>query len=180
MRNLLPERNRRMVRHEYYMRLGVVALLLLVGTLIVGTASLLPAHFASQEKLNAIEMQAAFVEQSLAQRDEVASTGVVRMVNIELAALVAQQKRVRTETLLRTALAGKPAGISISSFRFKEGTEGGEIEIEGQAEDRDALLAFRRALEGEPNVLSVKLPISNLAQTNDINFSLTIELKDTS
>jgi hypothetical protein len=135
------------------MRLGVVTVFLLAGVFVIGAVSLLPAHFAAQTKLTTIEAQASLVEKSLAERDKSVSTGVVRAVNAEIAALD-------------------------SAFQFTEREGNDVIVVEGKADDRDALLTFRRALEGEARFVLVKLPISNLAQTKDINFVLTIEIED--
>jgi len=46
------------------------------------------------------------------------------------------------------------------------------VEEADLAASRDALLSFRRSLEGEQLFASVALPISDLARTRDISFTL--------
>lgn len=50
--------------------------------------------------------------------------------------------------------------------------------ISGQADDRQALAQFRDALEALPFVSSVNLPIENLAQNQDISFSLVVKVQN--
>lgn len=160
------------------MRLGVVSLMLFVAVMIVGFASLLPAYFVAQTKLDALTVQASLIEQSLEQRDAGMSIGAVRSANLKLAALQVHNDEVNIEELVRAVLASKPANISLFSLQFETRDDEAELLLEGRASDRDTLLSFRRALEGESRFVSVKLPISDLAQTRDIDFSLKLELAD--
>ena len=158
------------------MRLSIVSLALLSAAFLVATVSLLPALFAAQARLTAIEMQEKLVEESLARRDRDSSTTAVRLVNALLSEVRMYEDQVPLEELVRSTLSGKPAGVTISSLRFLTLAERSELTIRGDAVSREALLSFRRALEGERHFVSVELPISNLAKTRDINFTLKLVL----
>lgn len=177
MRNLLPEKNRQLVTREYYMRLAVVSLLLLAVVSLIGIVTLLPAYFSARAKLASVQAEATFVEQSLSARDSTA-VQAVRTINDELRAIRSVQDEPRIEELVRAVLSGKPTGISLSSVNFEKEGNGGNMLIRGVAVSRDALLSFRRALEAESRFSAVDLPISNLAQTEDIDFTLTLTLQE--
>ncbi|MEI6296788.1 MAG: hypothetical protein WCO84_04050 [bacterium] len=61
-------------------------------------------------------------------------------------------------------------------------TESGlhKIYVKGKATDRESFLSFVKKLEVENNFASLDSPVSNLVNSKDINFYLTITLKDKS
>jgi hypothetical protein len=71
-------------------------------------------------------------------------------------------------------------GISLTSIGIRYTDKGvlGPANISGEADDRQALAAFRERLLSQPEVVSVDLPISNLAKDKDIQFSMTVTIAD--
>lgn len=91
-------------------------------------------------------------------------------------------------TLLSTTFENKPLvsilelvsarvaqpGISITGISLKRGGAEGDISLSGVASTRDALVNFSKALAGEPAFKNVSLPISSLAKSRDIPFSIVV------
>jgi len=174
MRNLLPERNRKILKREYYMRLIVVSLFLIAVVFTVSTASLLPAYFAAHTAYTTSETYTALIEESLARRNARTSADEVRLVNRQLQLFAEDSARVRVSGLFQALLIEKPEGVSITRISFTQEKQGDSISLLGEAETRDALVAFRRALESETRFSSVLLPVSDLAHIRDISFSMSI------
>ncbi|MFA6428312.1 MAG: PilN domain-containing protein [Candidatus Buchananbacteria bacterium] len=66
-----------------------------------------------------------------------------------------------------------PSGIQL--YYFKINSE--QItELKGRATTRDALLTFKQALEKNPGLSNINLPVSNLLDQTNLNFSLTCKI----
>jgi len=68
-------------------------------------------------------------------------------------------------------------GVQITNVGLNKNKEGmAPATITGVATDRRNLASFRDRLLAEEEVVSVDLPISNLAQDKDIRFTVTVEI----
>ena len=65
--------------------------------------------------------------------------------------------------------------MSLTLFSVTIGAAGDvSVTVGGNAATRDALVVFRDRLKTLPRVMSVNLPLSNLAERADIDFSLSV------
>jgi Tfp pilus assembly protein PilN len=80
-------------------------------------------------------------------------------------------------TVALTAIAERiPADIVLSSVTLNEGAT---LRVEGHAMKREALLAFRDALQVMPFLRDVAVPFSNLLQRERIDFSIDARIDRT-
>ena len=85
-----------------------------------------------------------------------------------------ESERLFTDILI-DFLSHKVDGVSITSISFERvGTEN-TIAVSGKALSRDALLSFSKALKSNHRFENVDLPVSNLAKSRDIEFSLNVK-----
>ncbi len=173
---LVPIEERNMLRHEYRIRLGIVACFALSLAGIVGVSSLFPAFFRSSlEEHSELDTIATL-------QKEKTKTGITQIEN-ELAAdnlLLAPLSSANIVPLSSevqdiTALRGNIKLISLTFVRLSGGNVGSVIQ--GIAPTRESLLAFKGRLEANTPGGIVDLPIAQLAKSKDIPFSIQVTQK---
>lgn len=86
----------------------------------------------------------------------------------------AQKKFIPWSAILKAITDTIPAGITIDTLDLSDSDT--KVEIRGRANSRDALLLLEDNLKKASFASDVFLPLSNLLQRNDIDFSLTFTL----
>ena len=181
MINLLPQEYQTSLAKERFQRFIIVAGILCLILVLVALILLLPAIFSVklQQKVFQANLDIAQKNTALNRVDEISNT--LRDLNNKIELFNAQAQKVRNiSTILKTILDIRPHTIQIDSFTYKKRRKSDgndQVLIYGNAETRDALLAFAEALRKVQYFTEVYLPPSNLLQKNDISFSLTIQLQ---
>lgn len=175
MINLIPSAAKRGILVEYWVRVVSVWLILWAIALIAAASTLLPAYVLISSQVSLHEESASVASQKVSDY-ETASVALVQAS--QQARMIVDEKEVMqfsTYMQLLESLQGE--GITVSAYTMEREKEGiAPIGIEGVAENRKALASFRDRLLAAKEVSSVDLPISNLAQDKDIQFSLTVVL----
>jgi hypothetical protein len=165
---------RKRLRHEYHVRAWILMLFVLSVGGIVGVASLLPAFLRGsleeRLQLNAIA--------SLEKNKQ--ASGVV---NIEqeliadkllLATLVEGSDRMFMSTEIQDLSAMKGT-VKITSLALERKSDGSvRIIVQGVAPTRESLTAFKTKVENSVLGTQINLPISQLAKSTNIQFSMEI------
>jgi hypothetical protein len=174
--NLLPSERRHTLAREYYMRLGVVAIALVILLVAVGAILLIPTYIflvgTAQEK----EVRLAHIKTALSSADEVALSTRLTALSNDAKALIALSKKPSVSGAARAALLVPRAGVTLSAFTYTPGTTASTLLLTGTASTRDALRAYQLALQSMPNASSVTLPVSVYAKDANIGFTITITL----
>ena len=174
--NLLPRSRITALRRDYFIRLGTVAVLALVGLIGIHGVLLIPSYVF-------IEQQSASYETTLAALEETLATKEEREADVRLSALRDDTAYfIRLESIstasgaIRAILTLPRAGIHLTNFTFTPPVDekGGRMTIAGMADTRDALRRYSLALSALPFVTSANLPISAYAKERDIPFSITL------
>lgn len=101
----------------------------------------------------------------------------IKRINTRLKNIDTLQKQYQVWTpTLASITSTIPANNQLTSFVLD--TETRVIQVKGISKTRESLLALKSSLESDGHVASVDLPISNLLSKEDIEFSLTIHLKN--
>ncbi len=74
----------------------------------------------------------------------------------------------------------KPAGVSINSFDLSStgatATSTIIVVMQGKANTRESLVTFKDRLTKDPLITKVELPVSDLAKSRDISYSIKISI----
>jgi hypothetical protein len=74
----------------------------------------------------------------------------------------------------------KPTGVILEGVRYERAQNKGEtLVLSGTSATRDALVLFQESLRKEPRIANVQLPISDLASSANISFTMTATLAPT-
>jgi hypothetical protein len=172
MFTLLPKDVRAEVESEYRKRVlamgfGLTALVMLAGA--VGAA---PSYVNVR-----IADQAAKLKAAGAVTNDAQSIGTlenqVKDIDVKVSALKGADGQKTLVSVMNLVGARMISGISLSSISLKR-TDTGSIVLAGTAATRDALVAFSKSLQAESSFSGVSLPISSLAKSKDISFSISI------
>jgi len=176
MRNLLPEEYRKVVQQEYWLRIAVVALVLLFIVALIGIVLLVPSYFLSFSKKTSISEQAKLVEQSIALSEQEVSAEELADARERLELLSTDRNGSSIIRLLTTIMMLKPPDVALSDISYEHGGEIQTVTLSGRALRRGDLVTFKEALDRNDSFLHVTLPVSNLAQSADIRFTLSFDV----
>lgn len=176
MFNLIPPRGKKIVKYEYYLRVGGTLALLFAGVFLLLTVALVPTYVLLEAQIKALES-----EQQQSAEDEDIFQVADREVTLTRE-MLAQLKRAPRTKLPSTVISEirDIASPTITLHNFTIASEVGVVEtvqIQGQAPTREVLAGFKSALEESALFDSVTLPIADLARDENLPFAITITLE---
>lgn len=176
--NLLPPERQRALAKEYFVRLGVVAALLLTVLTIAAGILLLPTYVFLSQSAAAKRAQLTSVESVLSAADEENMSGRLAVLANEAARLVVLEKEPSASAVVRAVLNIPRPGVILSEFRYvrAEGKAPGTLAVSGTASTRDALRSYQLALRSTPFARTANLPVSAYAKDSNISFTVTLTL----
>ena len=173
MINLIPQRAKRRLVLEYWVRVGTVWLVLCSFALLMGAVVLLPTYVLIGSQVKVYEQSAMTALQKV-ETYEVVSTALVQ-ANREAKIIIDEATKPKLSQFVERIKGLQGEGIQMRGVRVVRTEEGiTPITLQGHAQDRQGLAAFRDRLQADPLVKTVELPISNLAQDKDISFTMNI------
>jgi len=171
---LLPPQVRAHLRREYRIRVVIIFCFLLSLAGLVGAATLFPSFIFA---LNEEQSQIALLESLKQNKDESGVTTLeldFQRDNILINALGVTQKVPRSSVTIQS-IVGVRKEVKLTSLAVEApAPDSLSIIIQGIAPNRDTLLAFKIRLEELVPGGSVELPVSDLAKSKDIQFSMRI------
>lgn len=173
--NLLPEERMRSLRHMYFIRLAVVAVVLLSGVTIVHAVLLLPSFMYLRNQVGERSAALAALTTTLAGSEEKEISTRVAALAEDSAYLARLSSVPKASAAIRAITALPRPGIRLTGFSFapKEGEEA-SMSVSGVATTREALRTFEQSLANQPFVTSADLPISAYAKERDIPFTISL------
>ena len=179
---LLPYKEIKILRKEYRTRFAISLLFFVSCGVSVGIASLVPAFILSytqnREVLGKLETLQKTRESSPANslvNELSVSSEIIKRINDNQGGEVYSQ-------LIGRIIEHKRPGITLNSFQMSESEDETSTTtiaiIQGRAVTRDGLVAFKDSLGADPSVLEVELPVSDLARSSNISFSIRVLLKN--
>lgn len=177
MINLLPDSGRGEIRREYRSRLIATALWGVALVSALTAAALLPSYFLSQAKQEAATVELTVAESARGNAGEgvAAELAVARDVAVALEDIVVQKPPLE---LIFAVLARKPEDVSVTLLQYERTPRRETLRIQGEAADREGLIAFRRELTVLQGADHVDLPVSNLAKSTDIPYVMTVVVEE--
>jgi hypothetical protein len=175
MTNLIPPESKKQLVRLYFVRLISVWSLLWSASLLLAALLLYPSY------LLITGISAAYVETaaSVTERTEVYDSTVedLNRSGQEAKAIVRANQESPLSDLLQDIWLVNGQGVEIASVKFGRSADGmAPIGLTGEAVNRQALALFRDRLDALPYVTEVNLPIGNLAENQDINFTISVSV----
>lgn len=174
---LLPPQERRNLRREYYIRLGVIACCMASTVFVAGLILLLPAYMRarSEEK-----QQLLAITELRSDKDNGNDSTIVEELSSDSSALSILSDSLLRERPSKTIerIVDSRDGVRLNSISYSiSGTTTAEVTIQGIAPTRASLLSFKDRIEHEIPLTHVDLPLSELAKSSSIPFSFKFVYK---
>lgn len=176
--NLLPIERQRLIVREYYVRLGVVIVVLMTSIILAAGVLLIPTYVFLVGSSNAKELRLSNLKSTLASGDESTLSSRLTALSSDIATLTTLSNSPAASAIMRMVLNVSRPGIKISGLVYAAAVEDipGTIAISGTAATRDALRNYQLALQNTPTIASADLPISAFAKDASIPFTITVTL----
>jgi len=174
MLNLLPKEEKKKISHEYRVRFAIVALTLTFFALIVSLVLLVPSYFTAEVRKSTLDSESAGVEAKNATAESAKLGETLRQTNASLSIFTSSTTPTGVVGLLDNISALRGTTVRIQDFSYTAAKGQQQIVINGKGDTRQALVDFTKKIRNLPNVVSVDLPVSDLAEAQNINFSVII------
>ena len=172
---LLPLHERILLRREYHIRVTIVFLFMVCLALLVGISSLFITYVKAlslesdiQQKVNSLDNEKISSDIKDIQQSVVKSLALLDSLNKE-------KKFVPITELIEGLIKMRGSLRFTAISTAKIGTTTYNINIQGVAPTRNSLLAFKSAFENLAQGNKVDLPVSELAKSTNIQFSLQLK-----
>ncbi len=177
--NVLPEQEKKVLRHLYWMRFSTTILSFLSLVIVSSTLLLLPSYLFSISKSN---IATSRLEAFNIANPEMATNNIdksISDINSKLGLLSSKNLIVYpSDVILKNLISTLPKGITLSQILYSEENNNNKtLNINGIAIDRVTLRNFQTSLDNNPDILSTNLPISNFLAHSNINFTILIMFK---
>ena len=175
MINLLPIKEKKKIRRDYVFRLLTIVIGAVSLSTIIGIVTLFPSSFISDfRKRVAVDQVGRLTK--IDERSVHKKMGrFLKEAQQKLDILSPEREKVFLRTIFDTAISYKPSTVTLTGLVYqKENEDKARFIINGVADRREDLLVFSQNLERDALFDDVELPVSNLAQDRNINFTLTI------
>lgn len=173
--NLLPEEDKRALQtRETVQAIGfftVLAVLIFGAGVLFGLPSFFATYFITREFERASLIAQGGAEMRTSVRTLLAAAENLRADIEEIGRVTARPSPIPD---LFGELASGGDDVMISSLAIRGGAD---VTLTGQADTRERLLAFERALRSSSRFLDVSFPLGDIVRERDIRFSVTMKLK---
>lgn len=176
MSNITQQNTRTALAREQWLRVIATVLLIVGAVAAIGAAALLPAYLKTQATRSALALQIeAAVEKTNKARAESEREALIR-ARERLRALggIADQETTMTEAM-RAALAARPDGLVVTALLYTHRSDGSQLRISGEMQQRSDLQAYVSALETDTLFSAARVPVSALAQAEEGRFDIVAE-----
>ncbi len=173
MTNLIPPESKKQLVRLYWIRLASAWLILWSAALFIGLLLMYPTYLLISGTSAAYAETAANVIERTEAYDKMVAE--LDTSNQEAKTIVRTTEQVKLSSVLVDIWSVNGQGIEIASVQLSRDLQGlAPIGLTGEAANRQALASFRDRIESLPYVTQVDLPIENLAQNQDIDFTITV------
>jgi hypothetical protein len=177
MINLLPENEKKFFKKEYRLRVATV-MLAMIFTLIVTLGVLLLPSVALTMYKRRVAQNSSIQPVTTIQKEYSELLKEVNAAKAYMVILAPEKPRVQATDVVALVTKHKLPGIKVTGVQYTATDKAGfKVIIHGVAQSRQSLIDFRAALEKEPGIEKIQLPVSNLIKDTNIDFSFEITNK---
>ncbi|MGB8816024.1 MAG: hypothetical protein WCC74_02195 [Minisyncoccia bacterium] len=183
MLNFLPAQAKKNVEKEYYARVGILFLGIICLLTIYSISFMIPAYSSSVYEKNMLTMEVQQIDLGASnctggEAECIDPTVQIKSANLLLDVLKGEAGTPVSLTLLEI-LNNKNSGIKITAIKYLgETADQYKFSVSGQSATREELLAFFENLKKGTRFSGVDLPTSGFIKRTDIDFNLTIKVKN--
>ncbi len=176
MINLIPPEGHKMIRREYFLRVGSTILFLFSGVIVCLTIALVPRYVLIGAQIKTTEAGA---------NQEEVNNDVYQAVEKEVTnvnSILSQFKRVSapifSSTVIELVRSTAPTSITFETFIVNSsGDYVDSVQISGVAPTREALAELKSRLEASSVFDKAEVPIADLVRDNNLPFTITVTLE---
>jgi len=170
MANLLPEKSKKKIRRDQKIRLVIILVTLFSIVMLISSALIVPSVILSRSKEKTSRERIEILQKIRELKKEDSAAAKLITLEKQVETLGVLKRGVLIKELISVVLEEKPSSVSLSAILFENTENGTEINLKGIADRRNDLILYGKNLEATFN--RVDLPISNLAQNIDVDFSI--------
>jgi len=182
MANVLPKKDRETLRKNYWLRVVVTLACMFTAAMLIGTTSLIPSYLSARTDLAEVTRYEGLQGDAQNATDGDSATETARVVNAQIDQLL-KDRNVNASGVIQQVMRDwttHAEDIIISDFSYD--VAGGDssvpqLRVSGEARSRSTLNAFVQTLKADPVFTKVSFPVSDLAGSGNIVFSLVLEFK---
>ena len=173
MTNLIPPQAKKQLTRIYWFRQLTTWMIVWSIAFCVGLVLLWPTYLLLSGTNAAYTATSASAGERTATYDEMVTK--LNQSNAQARLVIINQQAPNLSTIISDVWDQVGSGVSISGINIvRQDKAILPFMVTGEASNRQTLAAFRDRIVALPNVESVNLPIENLAQNQDISFTLTV------
>lgn len=158
------------------MRFWVVACSLLLVGEIISLILLVPPYLIAQTRMNILNDQSAGLKVQDLNKELASLTDIIKETNSYLAIFNSTSTPTGVVPALQSIIWASDKTIQLGSFFYRTNNGQQQLVVSGKAKTRQAVIDFVKKLRTQPGVVSVNLPVSDLAKANDIDFSVDVSI----
>jgi len=184
MSNLLPNDEKQQVRREYSLRRQIMVLMLLGVIGIIAIIALFPSYVIVQQRFAEVKAELSDLEEEVDTSSSERITQRLQRTNTVLDILAPYSDHVPFYVYIRRLFEQTPHGVRVSGATYESNLKKDEdgnvqeeivtVTITGIAQNRDTLTALKRDLESMDMIESVSLPVSSIAERENIEFNMEV------
>lgn len=177
MLNLLPKDQKKKIIREYRTRFLIVAFSLLLAGEVIFLILLIPPYLTAKSRLYSLNSQSASIKaQNITTETDQLGAEVQKTSNY-LDTFVSTTTPIGVAKAIKNIVDMRGSSVRISGLTYGVQNSNQQIVVRGTADTRQALLDFVNKLKAQPGVISADLPVSDFAQSKNIDFSVTFLAK---
>lgn len=177
--NLLPKKDIKKVVWEHRRRVLVVSLIFLAFSMVLAILFVVPSLIVVWSAANGYEDQLAATKILVDLQRKQGGSDVLTDAQ-QKTDLLEEALLQRTPTsILQEVSPLVPRGVEVKQFAYSwDGAENGaSVSVKGTSDTRSSLIEFGDSLRQSDLFSRVEVPVSSLAKSNDIDFTLTLHLE---
>ena len=181
MLNILPIEEKKKNLKEYYLRLGVVSLIVAISLVLANLALLTPAYVNALAKEAEAEARITnatgkSVEETAKEEQviNVTITDLNKKIKLFLGTSTSTVARFVPSEVFENILKNKTSSIKIYSISYDATLDREQLVVTGKSLDRDSLAQFIESLKKSGLFTAVDLPIQSYVKSTNIEFSVTL------
>lgn len=180
MINILPEKDKKILRYEFYIRFLSIIFIFITIFGLLAAVLFLPTYFISHSKKLQANQKLEIFNNENGDMNQVDLNNSISLINSKLGILSdnsAGDNKYITKSISDFLLL-RPKGISFYSILCNEKLDKTLLfNIQGRAFDRTTLSGFKVLLENNPIFSDINLPLSSFINNSNIDFDISFTMK---